>query len=94
MTEELWIDGLPVIYRKGVNGYVAVFGEDYAVHFKCPTGSTWVARRPRALESICSASSLIDCVRLAKRHYDTLTQERAARVTARLADLAVTRQHA
>lgn len=91
MTEELRIDGLDVIYRRSGKCYVAVFGEDYALHFKNPIGTTWVARRPRALEQICSARSLIDCVRLAKRHYDTLTQERATRVADRLADLTVTR---
>lgn len=84
MQEEFSLDGIDVIYRKKINGYVAVFGPEYVVHFTSPTGLTWIARRPFALEPICCHKNINECIRLAKRHYDVLAKEAKIRARYRL----------
>jgi hypothetical protein len=83
------IDGVVVSFRRSIVGWVACFGPEYCVHFRQPIkGGVWVGRRPMALENICVADTLAECVRKVKAHYEAMVRETEARIAARLARIA------
>ena len=60
----LIVNGQELIWRTRHGGkWVGIFGPEDAVHFVQPPGCHWRAQRPYALEPICTAKSLFDCVR-------------------------------
>ena len=60
----LIVNGQELIWRTRHGGkWVGVFGPDDVVHFMQPPGCHWRAQRPYALEPICTAKSLFDCVK-------------------------------
>ncbi len=80
------IDGISVSFKRSIIGWVACFGLDYFVHFRQPIkGGVWVARRPIALENICNAPTLDECVRKVRRHHDAIEADVRTRMAARLA---------
>lgn len=64
----LIVHGETLIWRtRGGGKWVGVFDAEDAIHFFQPTGCVWRAQRPFALEPICTAKTLEECVWQIKR---------------------------
>lgn len=80
------IHGIELVYRPKSDRWVAVLGPDDIVHFHCPTGSRWQARRPMALEPLFTAKTLHECVLLFRQYRDKQQEKHRARMFALLND--------
>ena len=82
------IHGEILVWRRGDGGrWVYIPAANDAVHFFERNG-TWVAMKPRAIESLATAKNLSDCVLKVKKHYQIRKaqhHERMASIFRRLA---------
>ena len=78
MCETMVCGGMEFIYRPHTGKWIAVWGpgNENCYHLR-QVGAKWFARHPRALEDVCSASTLSHCASLTVQHHKKLQQDRA-----------------
>ena len=82
------VHGEVLVWRRGDGGkWVYIPAENDAVHFFERNG-TWVAKKPRAIESLVTSKTLADCVLKVKKIYQIRKAQHHERMAAMFRRLA------
>jgi hypothetical protein len=83
----LKVHGIEFIHRRKSDIWVACLGPDWFVHVYKPTGCSWVAKKPRALEPIAHAKTMSDCILKVKQYYEARKAKQKEKLSLIIRDL-------
>lgn len=88
-NQSMVIHDILLTYRPHLQIWIAVLGEDYVVHFNCPSSSYWRVYKPMSIEPLFVCKTLNECVLKVKTMYEKRQQESKNRIKIILENFAI-----